>query len=103
MNTIGAVDIGALNSVAGHQGSFAGMLGAGTGIGGAVVPLIIGRIGDYVGLRSGMLFIYVTFGIVLSVSFLTKPLVTNAIIDLKKTVPQPVADANSHLRPESRG
>jgi MFS transporter, FHS family, L-fucose permease len=73
----------ALNSVSEHHGSFTGILGTGMGIGGALVPVIIGRIGDHVGLRNGMLFLYFTYGIVLSVGFWAKPLITNATIDLK--------------------
>jgi fucose permease len=49
-------------------------------MGGAVVPLIIGRIGDYAGLRAGVAFLYVTFGCVLSVGFWAKPIITNATI-----------------------
>lgn len=79
----------ALNSVAEYHGSFAGILGTGMGIGGGLVPVIIGRIGDRTGLRSGMLFLYATFGIVLSVGFWAKPLVANATIDLKKTTAVP--------------
>jgi FHS family L-fucose permease-like MFS transporter len=80
----------ALNSVAEYHGSFAGILGTGMGIGGGVVPVIIGRIGDHAGLRTGMLFLYATFGFVLSVGFWAKPLITNATIDLKKSSPAPV-------------
>lgn len=80
----------ALNSVAEHHGSFAGILGTGMGIGGAVVPVIIGRIGDHVGLRNGMLFLYLTYGIILSIGFWAKPLISNATIDLRKTAAQPV-------------
>ena len=53
-------------------------------IGGAIVPVIIGRIGDYVGLRNGMAFLYLTFGFVLSVGFWAKPLISNATIRLEK-------------------
>ena len=79
----------ALNSVAEHHGSFAGILGTGMGIGGAVVPVIIGRIGDHVGLRNGMTFLYLTYGIILSIGFWAKPLISNATIDLRKTAAQP--------------
>jgi fucose permease len=79
----------ALNSVAEYHGSFAGILGAGMGIGGAVVPVIIGRIGDHLGLRSGMTFLYVMFGVVLSTGFWAKPLVSNAVIDFKRSAAQP--------------
>jgi FHS family L-fucose permease-like MFS transporter len=76
----------ALNSVSEYHGSFAGILGTGMGIGGAVVPVIIGRIGDHIGLRTGMLFLYFTFAIVLSVGFWAKPLIANATLDRKKAL-----------------
>ena len=74
----------ALNSVSEYHGSFSGILSTAI-IGGAIIPVIIGRIGDYAGLRVGMLFLYITFGFVLSVGFWAKPLITNATISLKKT------------------
>jgi fucose permease len=77
----------ALNSVSEHHGSFAGILSTGI-MGGAVVPLIIGRIGDHFGLRAGVAFLYVTFGCVLSVGFWARPIVTNATVSLKKTAVQ---------------
>ena len=67
----------ALNSVSEHHGSFAGILCTGI-VGGAVVPLIIGRLGDLAGLRTGMMFLYLTFGCVLSIGFWAKPLIANA-------------------------
>ena len=79
----------ALNSVAEHHGSFAGILCTGI-VGGAFGPVIIGRFGDTFGLRVGMAFLYLTFGCVLSVGFWAKPLITNATIrdkDRAATVP----------------
>lgn len=73
----------ALNSVAEHHGSFAGILCTGIA-GGAFGPIIIGRLGDVFGLRVGMCFLYVTFGCVLSVGFWAKPLISNATILQKK-------------------
>jgi MFS transporter, FHS family, L-fucose permease len=73
----------ALNSVKEYHGSFSGILGTGI-IGGAVVPVIIGRIGDYAGLRVGLAFLYITFGFVLSVGFWARPIISNATISLKK-------------------
>ncbi|MGA3177098.1 MAG: MFS transporter [Candidatus Acidiferrum sp.] len=73
----------ALNSVSEYHGSFAGILCTGI-MGGAVVPVIIGRLGDNFGLRTGMSFLYLTFGCVLSVGFWAKPLITNATIRDKK-------------------
>jgi MFS transporter, FHS family, L-fucose permease len=67
----------ALNSMSEHHGSFAGILCTGIA-GGAVVPLIIGRLGDLVGLRAGMMFLYLTFGCVLSVGLWARPIITNA-------------------------
>lgn len=75
----------ALNSVSEHHGSFAGILCTGI-MGGAVVPLVIGRIGDAFGLRTGMLFLYVTFGCVLSVGLWAKPIISNATIGSKSQV-----------------
>jgi FHS family L-fucose permease-like MFS transporter len=75
----------ALNSVAEHQGSFAGILCTGI-VGGAFGPIIIGRLGDAFGLRAGMCFLYLTFGCVLSVGFWAKPLIANATILQKKEI-----------------
>jgi MFS transporter, FHS family, L-fucose permease len=72
----------ALNSVSEHHGSFAGILCTGI-VGGAVVPLIIGRLGDVVGLRTAMMFLYVTFGCVLSVGLWSRPIITNATFGAK--------------------
>ena len=77
-----------LNSVSEHHGPFAGILSTGI-MGGAVVPVIIGRIGDHFGLRFGVCFLYLTFGCVLSVGFWAKPLITNATVSLKKVAEQP--------------
>jgi len=79
-----------LNSVAEHHGSLGGILSSGI-MGGAVVPLIIGRLGDHFGLRAGMAFLYITFACVLSVGFWAKPIISNAVINLKKSVAEPVS------------
>jgi len=75
----------ALNSVSEHHGPFAGILSTGI-MGGAVVPVIIGRIGDHFGLRTGLCFLYFTFGCVLTVGFWARPIITNATVNLKKKV-----------------
>jgi len=72
-----------LNSVAEYHGPLAGILCVGI-MGGAVVPLIIGRIGDALGLRSGMMFLYLSLGWVLSVSFWARPLVANVTLRDRK-------------------
>jgi fucose permease len=68
-----------LNSVSEHHGPFAGILSTGI-MGGAVVPVIIGRIGDFASLRAGVAFLYLTFGCVLSVGFWARPIIANATI-----------------------
>ncbi|MBZ5858269.1 sugar MFS transporter [Flavihumibacter profundi] len=73
----------ALNSVTEHHGSFAGILVTGI-VGGAVIPLIVGWLGDHLGLRYGMLFIYLTMGYILSIGFWARPIVTNKTISRKK-------------------
>jgi fucose permease len=73
----------ALNSVEEHHGSFSGILVTAI-IGGAVVPLIVGGLGDAFGLRNGMLSLYVTMGYILSIGFWAKPLIKNVTIDLRK-------------------
>lgn len=73
----------ALNSLDRHHGSFSGILVTGI-IGGAVVPLIVGWLGDLLGLRYGMMFLYLTLAYILSVGFWARPLITNATISLRK-------------------
>ncbi len=73
----------ALNSVKEHHGSFAGILVTGI-VGGAVVPLIVGSLGDAIGLRYGMLFLYLPIGYILSIGFWARPIISNKIITRKK-------------------
>ncbi len=68
-----------LNSMTAHHGSFSGIILTGI-IGGAIVPLIIGWLGDQVGLRNGMLFLYVTLGYILMIGFWARPVVNNKTI-----------------------
>jgi len=72
----------ALNSVAEHHGAFAGILCTGI-VGGAIMPLLIGRLGDFTGLRTGMALLYLTFGCVLSIGLWARPLITNATFAAK--------------------
>ncbi len=73
----------ALNSVEKHHGSFSGILCTAI-IGGAVVPLIVGMLGDLFGLRFGMIFLYLTLGYILSIGFWAKPLIVNVTFRIKK-------------------
>jgi fucose permease len=73
----------ALSSVSEDHGSFAGILVTGI-IGGALVQLLIGALGNLFGLKAGMCFIYITMGYMLSVGIWAKPLITNKTIFDKK-------------------
>jgi len=73
----------ALNSLDSHHGAFSGILCTGI-VGGAVMSLVIGKLGDLVGLRFGMTLLYLTLGYILSMGFWAKPLINNATINLKK-------------------
>ena len=73
----------ALSSVEEDHGSFAGILVTGI-FGGAVVQVLIGGLGNLIGLRLGMTFLYLTFGYMLSIGFWAKPLITNETIFNKK-------------------
>jgi MFS transporter, FHS family, L-fucose permease len=73
----------ALNSVARHHGSFSGILCTGI-IGGALVSLAVGWLGDRFGLRAGMTVLYLTLGYVLATGFWAKPLVDNATVSLRE-------------------
>jgi fucose permease len=73
----------ALNSLEKHHGAFSGILCTAI-IGGAIVPVIIGWLGDHFGLRTGMMFLYLTLGYILSVGFWARPLITNETFRSKK-------------------
>lgn len=72
-----------LNSVKENHGSFSGILITGI-CGGAVVPLIIGFIGDHFQLKAGMLFLYISFGYILSIGIWAKPLISNLSEEKRK-------------------
>jgi fucose permease len=72
-----------LNSVLEYQGPLAGILCSGI-MGGAVLPLLIGRIADAAGLRTGMCLLYVSFGWVLAVSFWARPVIVNETVGRKQ-------------------
>ncbi len=69
----------ALNSVTTHHGSLSGILVTGIA-GGGIVPLIVGSIGDAIGLRGGMVFLFLTLAYILSIGFWAKPLVDNKLM-----------------------
>jgi fucose permease len=73
----------ALNSVSSHHGSFSGILCSGI-FGGALVPFIVGTLGDAIGLRYAMMFLYVTLAYIFFIAAYAKPLVNNKTISRKK-------------------
>lgn len=70
-----------LNSVDTHHGSLSGILVTGIA-GGAVIPLIVGSLGDLFGLRIGMLFLFIGLAYILSIGFWAKPLINNKIVQV---------------------
>ena len=73
----------ALNSMEKHHGAVSGILVSGI-CGGAIIPLVVGWIGDTLDLKSGMLFIFLMLAYILSVSIWARPLVKNEVISLKR-------------------
>ncbi|WP_373513662.1 MFS transporter, partial [Persicitalea sp.] len=73
----------ALNSVPHHHGTFSGILCSGIA-GGAVIPLIVGGLAEWVGLRLAMLFILVTLGYIFSIGLWAKPLVKNETVRFRE-------------------
>ncbi len=71
-----------LNSVKTHHGSLSGILCTGIA-GGAVMPFIVGWIGEITSLKTGMLFLLIPLGFILSIGFWAKPLITNKTISFK--------------------
>jgi fucose permease len=71
----------ALNSVPRHHGSFSGILCTGI-VGGAIVSLLVGWLGDRYGLRTGMMLVYLTLGYILVIGLRAKPLVDNATMSV---------------------
>jgi fucose permease len=69
----------ALNSVAQHHGTFSGILCTAI-IGGAIVPLLIGGLGELIGLRFAMFFLYITLGYIFSIGIWAKPIINNSTI-----------------------
>jgi fucose permease len=68
-----------LNSILEYPGPLTGILCSGI-MGGACVPLLIGRLADSLGLRAGMSILYFTFGWVGAVSFWARPLIVNKTV-----------------------
>ena len=72
-----------LNSIRNHHGSLSGILCTGIA-GGAIVPFIVGWLGEISNLRTGMFFLIIPLIFILSIGFWANPLVNNKTIQLKK-------------------
>jgi fucose permease len=70
-----------LNSVPRHHGAFSGVLCTGI-LGGAVVPMLVGVLGDAIGLRAAMSVAFLTLAYILCVSAWARPLVHNETVSL---------------------
>ncbi len=73
----------ALNSVAHDHGAFSGILCTGI-LGGAIAPLVVGILGEWLGLKAALLIVFAMLGFILSVSIWAEPLTRNRTIDLRK-------------------
>lgn len=70
-----------LNSVPHHHGAFSGVLCTGI-LGGAVLPLLVGVLGDAIGLRAALCLTFLTLAYLLGVSAWARPLVRNQTLPL---------------------
>jgi fucose permease len=73
----------ALNSVSRYHGAFSGILCTGI-LGGAVVPLLVGVLGDHLGLRVALLTLFLTLGFILSIAWWARPLIRNQTVGISE-------------------
>ena len=73
----------ALNSVSSHHGALSGILCTGI-LGGALLPLLIGVVGDWIGLRFALMGLFLSVGYILSMGLWAKPLIRNETLSLKR-------------------
>jgi fucose permease len=75
----------ALNSMSRHHGALSGILCTGI-LGGAVVPLLVGMLGDRFGLRMAMMTVFATLGFILSTVWWAQPLIRNATLNVRDLI-----------------
>lgn len=73
----------ALNSTTRHHGALSGILCSGI-LGGAIVPLLVGVLGEWLGLRSALTVLFLSVGYILSVSFWAAPIVRNDTVSIAR-------------------
>jgi fucose permease len=71
-----------LNSIKTHHGSLSGILCTGIA-GGAILPFIVGIIGEVTSLKTALFFLIIPLVFILSIGFWAKPLVTNKFMGSK--------------------
>lgn len=72
----------ALNSFDKNHGALSGILITGIS-GGAIYPFIIGSIGDFFGLRIGLMLLYLSLVYILFIGYISKPKILNKKLSLK--------------------
>lgn len=72
----------ALNSISLHHGSFSGILCTGI-FGGALLPLLVGILGDFIGLQYALCILYLSVGYILYLAYFANPLIKNKTIDTR--------------------
>jgi fucose permease len=72
-----------MNSIRTYHGTVAGIFCTGI-IGGAVIPLFVGAVGNITNLRFGMCLVYATILFMLYISLTAQPLVNNKTIKLRE-------------------
>jgi MFS transporter, FHS family, L-fucose permease len=75
----------ALNSVRECHGALSGILCSGI-LGGAIVPLLVGMLGDRFGLRMAMTVVFATLGFILSIAWWARPLIRNDTVSVAELV-----------------
>jgi MFS transporter, FHS family, L-fucose permease len=73
----------ALNSIPSHHGALSGILCTGI-LGGAIVPLLVGVLGDWLGLRTALTVVLLTIGYILAIAFWAAPIVRNETVSVTK-------------------
>ena len=73
----------ALNSVPRHHGALSGILCTGI-LGGALLPLLVGVLGDRIGLRLALTVLFVCVGYILSIGVWARPLIRNETVSLAR-------------------
>jgi MFS transporter, FHS family, L-fucose permease len=71
----------ALNSTREHHGALSGILCTGI-LGGALLPLLVGMLGDWLGLRAAMSMVFLSLGYVLAISLWADPIIRNDTVSI---------------------